>query len=214
MQNIASVRAKMTQDGGQDLLEQFTQDEDFTSFENRLLDRPLKKDNRIITVDNSTLTITNIDAVIHTYKSQLGDKLKVVVIDYINQITSTDQYNWQVQIDLSKKLKALAGKYDVVMFVPFQTSEEGKVRFAKGILDSPDWAFNLSPVHEGDIGGLEFECKKSRSDEAIDFASEIHWPTLKIHADKNLEFLKDKKKQDTEEDPKLPKVTKSDDLLI
>jgi replicative DNA helicase len=192
MQTIAKVRAGMSGDGAEDLLEKFIKDQDFNAFESQLISRPIKRDNRIITIDNSTLTIANIDATLHTYKTQLEDKLKVVVVDYINQITSNDPYNWQVQIDLSKKLKALARKYEVVMVVPFQTSEEGKVRFAKGILDSPDWAFNLSAVHDGDTGQLEFECKKSRGGEAIDFASEINWPTLKILGHKNMEFMKNK----------------------
>jgi replicative DNA helicase len=189
---LAKVRASMSNDGAHDLLEKFKEDNDFNEFERKLIARPLKKDNRIITIDNSTLTMANIDATIHTYKTKLEDKLKVVVVDYINQIHSNDPYNWQVQIDLSKKLKALARKYDIIMFSPFQTSEDGKVRFSKGILDSPDWAFNLSTVKDGDSGAVEFECKKSRGNEAINFASEIHWPTLRIFPNKNVEFMKSK----------------------
>jgi replicative DNA helicase len=210
MTDIAKVRAAMTVDGAEDLLEKFAKDSDFNTFERHLLGRPLKEDNRLITIDNSTLTIANIDATIHTYKTKFEDKLKVVVVDYINQITSPDPYNWQVQIDLSKKLKALARKYDVVMVTPFQTSEEGKVRFAKGILDSPNWAFNLSAVHDGDGGQLEFECKKSRGDEAIDFASEIHWPTLTIMPHKNIEFMKNKNKVETPKEP----ADNKDDLTL
>ena len=56
--------------------------------------------------------------------------------------------------------------------------------------------------------GWEFECKKSRSDEAINFASEIHWPTLKILPNKNIEFMKNKKII------KEPVFTKSEDDLI
>lgn len=209
-QSIAKVRAEMTEDGSEDLLKQFMEDNNFDSFERNLISRPLKKYNKIITVDNTALTIANIDATLHTYKTKLEDKLKVVVIDYINQLTATDPYTWQVQIDLSKKLKALGRKYDVVMVTPFQTSEEGKVRFAKGILDSPDWAFNLSAIHDGDDGAIEFECKKARGDEAIDFASEIYWPTLKIFPHKNVEFMKDKMKKKV----KAARTKTEDDLQL
>jgi len=210
---IAKVRAGMTADGSEDLLETFYKDQDFATFEGKLLERPLKKDSRIVTIDNSNLTIPNIDATIHTFKTKFEDNLKVVVVDYINQITVHDPYNWQVQIELSKKLKALARKYDVVMVTPFQTSEEGKVRFAKGILDSPNWAFNLNPAGEGDTGAIEFECKKSRGDEQIDFASEIHWPTLKIHPHKNIEFMKNKETPKTVTTKEMPGRS-TDDMPI
>lgn len=208
---IAETRASMTADGSIDLLDKYKEDKDFINFERKLIERPLKRDNNIITIDNSTLTIANIDATLHTYKTKLEDKLKIVVVDYINQITSPDPYNWQVQINLSKKLKALGRKYEVAMFTPFQTSEEGKVRFSKGILDSPDWAFNLSPVDDGQITGIEFECKKSRGSERIDFASEIHWDTLKIIPHKDMEFMKNKivKKQEAGSEPNT-----EDDLVL
>ena len=208
---IAETRASMTADGSIDLLDKYKEDKDFINFERKLIERPLKRDNNIITIDNSTLTIANIDATLHTYKTKLEDKLKIVVVDYINQITSPDPYNWQVQINLSKKLKALGRKYEVAMFTPFQTSEEGKVRFSKGILDSPDWAFNLSPVDDGQITGIEFECKKSRGSERIDFASEIHWDTLKIIPHKDMEFMKNKivKKQEAASEPNT-----EDDLVL
>lgn len=207
---IAQTRAAMTKDGAEDLIERFGNDRDFDAFERKLIGRPLKDDNRIITIDNSILTIANIDATLHTYKTKLEDKLKVVVVDYINQITSPDPYNWQVQIDLSKKLKALARKYEVALLTPFQTSEEGKVRFSKGILDSPDWAFNLSPVDDGQTTGIEFECKKARGSERIDFASEIDWDTLKILSHKNIPFGKSEPKAKTKE----PEPKTEDDLKL
>ncbi len=209
---IAKVRAGMAQDGAYDLLEKFQKDHDFDAFERALINRPLTKDNRIITIDNSSLTMANIDATIHSYKTKLEDNLKVVVVDYINQITSPDPYNWQTQINLSKKLKALARKYEIIMITPFQTSEEGKVRFAKGILDSPDWAFNLSPVIDGDEGAIEFECKKARGDQQISFASEIYWPTLKIMPHKNIEFMKSK--VSGKKEPKEPPAKSGDDLAV
>ena len=37
---------------------------------------------------------------------------------------------------------------------------------------------------------IEFECKKSRNDREIDFASEIDWCTLKISPHENVPFVK------------------------
>ena len=213
---IAEMRAQMTEDGSKDLLEEFYKTEDLTAFEIELMRRPLSSTSRIITIDNSNLTIPNIDATINTFKTKFEDNLKVVVVDYINQITCADPYNWASQIELSKKLKALAKKYEVVMVSPFQTSEEGKVRFSKGILDSPDWAFNLSPsATDGQsIGAIEFECKKSRGDEKFNFASEIDWPTLKISPTKNLFVAKEtlKAKKEIKELPEQP--LSQDDLVV
>lgn len=206
---IANTRAAMTEDNSQDLLEKFAKDRDFIEFENKLVQRPLKADNRIITIDNPTLSIANIDATIHTFKSRHEDKLKVVVVDYINQITAKDAYHWDIQIEMSKKLKALARKYEVVMVTPYQISEDGKVRFSKGILDSPDWAFNMSPVKNdsSSLGAIEFECKKSRNDREINFASSINWDTLRISPHEDIPFAKDtmmkkKKEKEIEFNPK------------
>lgn len=213
---IAKVRAGMTTDGSLDLLERYQKDADFEDFETKLLDRPLKRDNKIITIDNSNLTMTNIDATIHKYKTKLGDKLKVVVVDYINQISCSDQFDWKVQIELSKKLKALAKKYEVVLFTPYQISEEGKTRFSKGILDSPDWAFHLTPVKfEGsEVGAIEFECKKSRGDDdRFDFASEINWNTLRVFPDRNLELTKNQLKK-AKESKTTEAANDKDDLKI
>lgn len=210
---IAKVRAHMTQDGAEDLLKEFEKTKDLTAFEIELMRRPLSNKSRIITIDNSNLTIPNIDATLNTFKTKFEDNLKVVVVDYINQITCADPYNWASQIELSKKLKALAKKYEVVMVSPFQTSEEGKVRFSKGILDSPDWAFNLSPViGENEYGVVEFECKKSRGDEKFNFSSEIHWPTLKISPHKNLYTDKKivEKVEKTKKEPAAPPVSQDD----
>lgn len=199
---IATVKARMTKENSSDLLEEFHNTQDFDRFESAIIQRPVASNKEMIIVDNPKLTIQSIDAILHKYKNKLGDELKLVVVDYINQIESRDPYDWKVQIEHSKRLKALAKKYEVVMVSPFQITEDGAVRFSKGILDSADWAFNLKPVKEESVNGIEFECKKARGDEMISFASAIDWPTLTIHPARNLEFMKKEapKKKKTEDD--------------
>jgi replicative DNA helicase len=183
-QTIATLRARMTQNGSPDLLEIYAKDEDFDKFEAAVLDRPLSN-NQLVIVDNPQLTLANIDATISTFKTKFDERLKVVVVDYINQIYEKDSYKWDVQIGISKKLKALARKYDIVMITPYQTKEDGEARFAKGILDSPDWAYSTKPykTSEGDeIDAIEFTCQKGRDERRFDFTSAIDWDILKLFA--------------------------------
>jgi replicative DNA helicase len=180
---IAKVRAKMVKDGVS-ILEDYRDDKDFNKFEQRVMQQPLTNTSQLITVDNPSLSLANIDATIGTFKSKLGDNLKVVVIDYINIISEADSYRWDVQIAISKKLKELARKYEVVMVAPFQTDEDGKTRFAKGLLDSPDWVFNTNAHHQKEDGSgedaIEFINVKARGEKKLDFTSSITWDTLKI----------------------------------
>ena len=54
--------------------------------------------------------MVTIDINIQKFKTRFGDKLKTVVVDYVNQINIPDIYNWQTQIMLSNKLKEFARK--------------------------------------------------------------------------------------------------------
>lgn len=173
---IAVTKAEMTESGVENLLTKFEKDKDFVEFERSMINEKLNKETQLITVDNSKLTLANIDATIQKYKYKFEDKLKVVVVDYINQIYEEDSYRWDKQIEISKRLKAMARKYEIIMITPFQIDEKGGVRFSKGILDSPDWAFNIQPSDNS----IAFECKKVRGAQRIDFESTIDWEILKI----------------------------------
>jgi len=196
-EKIAKIRAGMTEDKGEDLLEKLYQDQDFQKFEQELITRPLRKDCQLVTVDNPHLTIPNIEATLSTYKSRFGDKLTVVIVDYLNQIyDSHDSYDWKAQINISKQLKALARKYEVGMITPYQTHKDtGEARFAKGILDSCDWAYSLTAHKarkddEDSVNAVEFTCQKARGEDEKDFISAIDWPTLKIFPADNPTIVK------------------------
>jgi replicative DNA helicase len=109
-------------------------------------------------------------------KTQFGDKLKVAVVDYVNQIDIEDMYDWKSQISLSKGLKNLARKYEIVMVAPYQIDDKGVARFAKGLLDAPDVAIILEK-HEHAVA---FETEKIRNAPPLNFASVCNWDTLKI----------------------------------
>lgn len=145
----------------------------------------LKPDNQIILVDNRELSISDIDLHLHKCKSRFGDKLKCVVVDYVNQIVpaniskAVDMYNWQEQVTLSKELKNLARKYEVCLVSPYQIDASGEARFSKGLLDAVDLAVTLSAESDR----IEFKTTKSRSMTAIDFATTINWETLSLGSD-------------------------------
>ena len=161
----------------EDLYTKFKTDRDYKEFERALAStKKLKPDNQMVIVDNQQLTLADIDMNIQKLKSQAGDKLKVVVVDYVNQIEIEDIYNWQSQITLSKGLKNLARKHNVVMVAPYQIDKTGEARFAKGLLDAVDMAITLKAGKDF----IAFETTKVRNIPATKFASVMDWETLSL----------------------------------
>jgi len=194
---IAKTRGDMHIDG-KDIYTDYISHGDFDLFERKLLQQPLHKDNQIVIVDNQSLSLANIDATVQTYKAKFKDKLRVIVVDYINVITAKDPLRWETQLGIAAGLKKIARKHEVAVIAPFQTDEKGGVRFAKGILDAPDWAFNLDA---GD-SSIKFECKKTRGTRAMDFESPMEWDSLRIIPNRNI--LTEEKVEEDNGDVDLP----------
>ena len=179
---VVRVRADMFVDAD-DLVDQYMQHRDRFKFESDLVrNKKLKPDNQIIIVDDRALTLSSIDLHIGKVKAKFGDKLKVVVIDYLNQIVvegGNSQFDWQPQILVSKKLKELARKHKVVIFSPYQTDGAGEARFAKGILDAADIAALMKP-HDKETGAISFDTTKIRGGPPLEVTSPINWSSLRI----------------------------------
>ena len=179
MMTLAHHRAEMFVDA-QDLLEDYLVHKDFDKFEQKLNhEKLLKPDNQMVIIDDQRLTIPNIDLHLQNFKAQFGDKLKLVVVDYVNQIVADDMYNWQTQLTLSKELKNLARKHNVCIVAPYQIDATGEARYSKGILDAADRAFVLKP-QEHETGIFSFETTKMRNGTPMNFSSMISWQSLKI----------------------------------
>lgn len=181
---ISQIRARMTVDGGQDLLDKYLDNGDFTEFEIAIRQRPLSPKAQLVTVDNPSLSLSSIDATIANFKGRMKENLTVVVVDYINQIAEQDAYKWDKQIEIAKKLKEIARKHEILLVTPYQTDEEGRAKFSRGVLIPPDWAFITTPskVSEGaSRDSISFECTKTRNTAPIHFESGIDWDTLKIN---------------------------------
>ena len=182
MNALAKTRAGMFLES-EKIYDNFLDNRDALSFERKLTSEcALKPDNQIIIVDDRSLSLTSIDLQLQKAKAQFGDRLSLVVVDYVNQIETgigKDLYDWQSQIFASKKLKEFARKYDLAMVSPYQIDEGGGTRFAKGLLDSPDNAF-LIDAHSKEDSAMTFTSTKVRSGPDIEFTSTMNWDTLKL----------------------------------
>lgn len=179
---VIEARAGMFQDS-KDLVDEYLQHRDRFKFESELVrNKELKFDNQLIIIDDRNLTLSALDLHIGKLKARFGDKFKVCVVDYLNQIVVPDgksQFDWQPQIEVSKGLKNLARKHKVAMIVPYQVDDQGQARFAKGILDAPDIAILMKP-YEKDKGAIGFDTTKIRGGPPISVTSPIDWDTLRI----------------------------------
>jgi len=178
---VVRARAEMFVDS-QDLVSEFLRHRDRFKFEELLVRScSLKPDNQMIIVDDRDLTLSSIDLHIGKAKAKFGDKLKLVVVDYLNQIVleGNDQYDWKPQIEVSKKLKNLARKYEIVMVSPYQIDANGEARFAKGILDAADIALTME-AHDKETNAISFETTKIRGGKEMAFTCPIDWDTLRI----------------------------------
>lgn len=157
---------------------------DFFGFEEDLKKHYVENpDGQYVIIDDRDLKISTIDTKLAGLKAKYGDKLCLVVIDYLNQIVrdgTKDMYDWKDQIFISKMLKNLARKYNICIVSPYQMDDEGKARFSRGILDAPDVA-QLIVVDDKDSGMLRFETTKSRSStDTGKYNVSINWTTLAI----------------------------------
>lgn len=179
---LAKVRAGMFLEG-EEVFNDFLQHGDRFLFEQKLKQKPVKPDNQIVIVDDRDLSITTIDLHIQKFKAMFKDKLTVVIVDYLNQVSfpgnKDSMYDWKVQIELSKQLKNLARKYDVCMISPMQIDDDNGIRYAKGILDAPDIAFILD-AHSKEDNCITFDTTKIRGGPPISFTSAMDWNSLRI----------------------------------
>ena len=179
---VVKVRAGMFTDAS-DLVEQFMKDGDRYNFEATLIrEKSLKPDNQIIIIDDRALTLSSIDLHLGKLKAKFGDKLTTSVVDYLNQIViegGYSQFDWQPQVVVSKKLKELARKHDLIMASPYQIDATGEARFAKGILDAADISL-IMEAHDKDTCAITYQSTKMRGAREAKFTSPIDWDSLKI----------------------------------
>jgi len=206
---VVKARAGMFIDSDA-LVSEFIKTNDRYKFESQLVKEcQLKPDNQMIIIDDRALTLSSVDLHIGKAKARFGDKLTTVIVDYLNQIViegGFSQFDWQPQVIISKKLKEIARKYDVVMVSPYQIDASGEARFAKGILDAADIALTME-AHDKELAALTFNTSKIRGGREMKFTSPIDWDTLRISStpmdtpEKKEAPIKKTGKKKTDEEP-------------
>lgn len=183
MLKVVKIRAAMFTDADK-YVDEFIQDRDPYRFEDNINKFcELKEDNQMIIVDDRALTLSSIDLHCGKMKAKFGDKFAVAVVDYLNQIViegASSQFDWQPQVVISKKLKEIARKYDIVIVSPYQIDKSGEARFSKGILDAADIALTLEAHNED--SAISMDTTKIRGDKAMSFTSGMNWDTLRMSA--------------------------------
>lgn len=179
---VVRTRANMFVDS-EEVVQDYLKHRDKYKFEEELIkSKTLKENNQIIIIDDRALTITALDLHLAKLKAKHGEQFKVAVVDYVNQIVvegKTSQFDWQPQIIISKQLKELARKHNIVMVSPYQIDATGEARFAKGILDAADIAIILE-AHDKESNAISFETTKIRGAAEMHFTSGMDWSSLRI----------------------------------
>jgi len=142
-----------------------------------------KTEGGLVIVDDRSLSLAGLDIQLAKLKSRHGDKFKVAVVDYINQIVwdghESDMYDWKVQTVIAKQLKNLARKYEILIVSPYQMDDSGEARFSKGILDACDTAQLIEPDEETSTITLMPTKVRGGSDKVITTVP-IDWNCLTI----------------------------------
>lgn len=211
---VVKARAAMFLDA-EELVQDFIKHRNRIKFEKDLVRSKKLKDEAPIIIDDRALTITAIDLHLGKIKAKYGDKFKLAVVDYVNQVVlegaTGDKYDWKTQIVVATKLKELARKHDVAIYAPYQTDESGEARFARGILDPADIALK-SKVHDKSKGAITYETTKIRGGAEAKFTSPIDWDTLRISPN-NMELPDEQNAESGEEKPRIKRAGKKKENL-
>ena len=182
MLSVVKARAAMFEDSSH-LVNEFIKTRDQFKFEESLVKEcRLKPKGQMMIIDDRALTLSALDLHLGKIKSKFGDNFTLAVVDYLNQIVvegGSNQFDWQPQIIVSKKLKELARKHDILICSPYQIDESGQARFAKGILDAADVALILDANTKEDCA-ISMDTTKIRGAAEMKFTSPISWDTLRI----------------------------------
>ncbi|CAM0008969.1 DnaB-like replicative helicase [Vibrio phage D245] len=189
---LVKARADMFE-GGAELLAKYLEEyeidtttckaSDFAELDTEMMRLP-GRNNPVILIDDRSLTIASIDAHLTALKAKHGDKLKMAVVDYVNQVIvgdKADMYDWKDQLVVSKALKDLARKHEITIVSPYQIDDNGEARLSKAILDPADYAMVIKKLDK--YGIIVLEASKVRSISDVTIAVPMDWNTLTLSSE-------------------------------
>jgi len=157
----------------------------FDKFHAKLItDCELLTNCQIDIVYDPMLTIGKIHADLDK-KLKSGMDISIIIVDYLNKVrlnstpSKRGMFDWVEQIEVSTALKGIAATFEIPVFAPYQTKEDGGVSFSKGILIDADAVYRLVR-HPDEAQAITFECTKMRDGPMIDFTSAMDWNSLKM----------------------------------
>jgi len=181
---VASWWASRFSNGGEALIE-YKEHRDFDKFHKNLVSKyVLLPDQQMDVVYDPTITIAKIHADLDK-KVKSGLDLGIVLVDYLNKVklsaapSKRGAFDWVEQQEIAAALKGIAATFEVPVFAPFQTKEDGTVSFSKNMLNEADAAYVLK-AYKGEHPCMAFDCIKMRDAEERDFVSYMNWSSLKI----------------------------------
>lgn len=144
----------------------------------------ISDDNRasIEIIEEPALSLGDISKAIKTAKEEYGDKLEVVVVDYLNKVDTKDpkdnKFDWKTQLTIAEQLKLLAQETDVCIVAPFQITKDGSERYSKALADSADISVNMS--YDPEDKQLSVTSTKVRNVAPFSFKVKADWDVANI----------------------------------
>ena len=139
-----------------------------------------RKDNKFFILDLPGASMGKIVATTHRLKKY---NIRWLGIDYLNIITmmgaNSDPLDWKGQIQRANDTKNLARMEDLKIIAPFQTSEEGAVKYAKGIEDPVDYSI-IFKKSSTTANTFTLKTSKIRNGKELEFSLKIDYNTLKV----------------------------------
>lgn len=138
------------------------------------------KENKFLVIDSMSASMSKIHY--NLIKAKQRYNISMAIIDYLNIIvdtSATDLYDWKSQTMKSNNLKTFARTMGLKIIAPFQTSEEGTVKYAKSIEDPVDYSI-IFKKKDASSNILNLYTSKIRNGQHLKFNLQLDPKTLYV----------------------------------